>query len=165
MLLKVFTLEFSISLGKFDDQEVTSFLVRKNLGTIKSYLIEKNGEPYLVLVITYTISDKDIKLQSKESEYSLSKQKDESWKELITKENESVFNGLRDWRYETSKKKGVPSYIIFTNKQLAEIVSKNPTSLNQLSQIDGIGPGKIEQYGTQVLELISGKSQETPGAR
>lgn len=77
-----------------------------------------------------------------------------------------TFNNLRSWRYETSKKDGVPSYIVFTNKQLAEIVSRNPTSLNQLSQIDGIGPGKIQKYGTQVLDLLSGKGQkvEAPSA-
>ena len=160
MLLKVFTLEFNNSLGKFDDQEVQNFLISKNLVSMKDYVIEKNGDPYLVLVITYTVSDKDIKVISKENDNSSPKVKDESWKELINKSNEAIFNSLRSWRYERSKKDGVPSYIVFTNKQLAEIVSKNPTSLNQLSQVDGIGPGKIQKYGTQVLDLLSGKGQE-----
>lgn len=163
-MFKIFTVEFSISLGKFDDKEIINFLVNKNLVSIKDYLVERNNEPYLVFVITYTNSDKDIKTNIKNGASLNQKTKDESWKELITPDNEPIFNTLRSWRYEMSKKEGVPSYIVFTNKQLAEIVSKKPASLNQLSQIDGIGPGKMQKYGTQVLDLISAKQEEMPSA-
>ena len=156
MLIKIFTLEFSLSLGKFDDSEVINFLINKNLIGTKDYLVEKNGEPYLILVLTYSVSDKDIKLSpNKEEQKGGARTKDESWKELITKENEGLFNILRNWRYEMSKKEGVPSYIVFTNKQLAEITSKAPESLNQLSQIDGIGPAKVQKYGVNVLEILT----------
>lgn len=52
MLLKVFTLEFSNSLGKFDDQEVQNFLISKNLVSMKDYVIEKTSSCTITLLVS-----------------------------------------------------------------------------------------------------------------
>lgn len=78
-----------------------------------------------------------------------------TWKELINKDNEVIFNSLKSWRLEESKKQGFPPFIIFTNKQLADIAVLKPSTLNHLSQIDGIGPSKMEKYGEKILRLVA----------
>ena len=45
----------------------------------------------------------------------------EEWRKLLNDELMPLFNTLRQWRNEKSKKDGVPLYIILNNKQLAEI--------------------------------------------
>ncbi len=64
-----------------------------------------------------------------------------------------LFNLLRDWRSQKSKKEGVPPYILFTNQQLADIVKKRPQTIAELTQIDGIGNGKSQKYGSDILGI------------
>jgi len=66
-----------------------------------------------------------------------------------------VFNLLREWRAKRSREEGVPPYILFTNKQLAEIVKKRPDSLSELEKIDGVGSQKIEKYGSDVVKITA----------
>ncbi len=58
-----------------------------------------------------------------------------------------LFNALRDWRAERSKRDGVPPYLICTNKQLVAMIKARPRSLGKLGEIEGIGKAKLEKYG------------------
>ena len=64
-----------------------------------------------------------------------------------------LFNLLRDWRSQKSKKDGVPPYILFTNQQLTDIVKKRPQSVGELMQVDGVGKGKADKYGEEILVI------------
>ena len=72
----------------------------------------------------------------------------------MTENDWPLFEVLREWRGESSKKEGVPPYIIFTNIQLAKIAVTRPTSLNALQDIEGIGNAKREKYGKAILLII-----------
>ena len=54
-------------------------------------------------------------------------------------EQRQVFDLLRKWRGGAAREAGVPSYVVFTNHQLAEIVRRNPRSLAQLGSLRGSG--------------------------
>ena len=62
------------------------------------------------------------------------------------------FEALRQLRNEL--RDGKPAYVVFDNKTLAAIARKAPTSEAELSKISGIGPAKLEKYGSAVIELI-----------
>ena len=64
-----------------------------------------------------------------------------------------MFNLLREWRSKRSREEGVPPYILFTNKQLAQIAKDRPASLTDLEKIHGVGSTKREKYGKEVLEI------------
>jgi DNA helicase-2/ATP-dependent DNA helicase PcrA len=61
---------------------------------------------------------------------------------------------LRDWRLERAKADNVPPYVVFHDSVLHAIAEARPSSLGELSQIAGVGPAKLERYGTDVLELV-----------
>jgi ATP-dependent DNA helicase RecQ len=63
------------------------------------------------------------------------------------------FNILRDWRSQQCKKEGVSPYNLFTNQQVAMILKKRPQSVSELTQIDGVGKGKAQKYGEEVLSI------------
>jgi hypothetical protein len=52
---------------------------------------------------------------------------------MVSEADLPLFNTLRDWRLERSKQKGVPPYVICTNRQLAATVQARPQSLVNLS--------------------------------
>lgn len=68
---------------------------------------------------------------------------------------ELVFQLLREKRLEWAKEKGVPPYVIFHDASLKEISKQMPKTETQLLAINGIGKGKFELYGNDVLTLIS----------
>jgi len=67
-----------------------------------------------------------------------------------------LFEALRSWRAETAREQGVPAYIVFGDATLRGISVTNPTSLEQLGQISGIGEKKLETYGEAVLAVVAG---------
>jgi ribonuclease D len=54
----------------------------------------------------------------------------------------------------------VPPYIVFPNKVLEAIAAQQPTTLEELEGIPGIGPAKLEQYGSAVLAIVTDGSQD-----
>jgi DNA helicase II / ATP-dependent DNA helicase PcrA len=62
---------------------------------------------------------------------------------------------LRAWRLERAREDGVPPYVVFHDTVLHAIADARPTSLGELSQVAGVGPAKLERYGSEVLALLA----------
>lgn len=69
--------------------------------------------------------------------------------------DEEIFEKLRALRAEIAKEEGMPAYIIFDNKTLAEMAYFLPDNEASLLQINGVGKIKIEKYGERFLELLT----------
>jgi ATP-dependent DNA helicase RecQ len=63
---------------------------------------------------------------------------------------------LRQWRREQAQAAGLPSFFIFSDTVLREIVAAAPRSLAELRGVRGVGPEKLERFGAAVLELCQG---------
>ncbi len=66
-----------------------------------------------------------------------------------------LFERLRGWRAEMAKTHGVPAYVIFHDATLREIADTRPQTLDQLSNISGVGAKKLEAYGQDILSQIA----------
>ena len=69
--------------------------------------------------------------------------------------DEEVFTALRQWRARVAKDIGKPAYVVFTDATLLSMAESLPSDKNGLLSISGVGPSKMEQYGDEVLEVIS----------
>ena len=76
------------------------------------------------------------------------------YKEVLSKEEFTIFADLRQWRKQVAAEEGVPLYTVFTNEQLAAIVQQQIDNLPALGKIDGIGPARLERYGVRVLDKL-----------
>jgi len=79
------------------------------------------------------------------------------YKEVLNVEDFAAFSKLRDLRKAISDKDAIPAYAIFTNEQLAAMVTGKVDSLAALGKIDGVGAARIEKYGAAFLALLTGK--------
>jgi ATP-dependent DNA helicase RecQ len=66
------------------------------------------------------------------------------------------FTALKAWRAEVAKEHGLPAYVIFHDATLAEMARAQPTSLDDLSEISGVGAKKLEAYGREILRVLQG---------
>ena len=154
MLAKVITLKFNSITNAFDDEPLREFIKDKEVHSIRDHFFIRNDAPYLAMIVTYSMPAQ-LQPQAKSET-----KKDESWRALITEKDIPLFNTLRDWRNERAKKEGLSPYIVFTNRQLASIVSTHPNSLTRLAEIEGIGKVKTEKYGKDILKLLAPPSEE-----
>src|SRR5690606_21775013 len=65
------------------------------------------------------------------------------------------FEALRAWRASVAREHGVPAYVIFHDATLREIARRDPRSLDELSDVHGVGVRKLEAYGESLLECVA----------
>jgi len=65
-----------------------------------------------------------------------------------------VFDQLRAWRGAAAKEQGVPAYVIFHDATLRQIASQSPSTLTELSTVNGVGDAKLAKYGQQILDIL-----------
>ncbi len=63
------------------------------------------------------------------------------------------FINLKAWRAEVAREHNLPAYVIFHDATLAAIAERNPTALDDLHGITGMGAKKLEAYGADVLRV------------
>ncbi|MCM0619316.1 ATP-dependent DNA helicase UvrD2 [Nocardioides bruguierae] len=69
--------------------------------------------------------------------------------------DEALYEQLRTWRKERADADKVPAYVVFTDATLQLIAELRPADETQLLKIAGIGRGKVEKYGDDVLALLA----------
>lgn len=69
--------------------------------------------------------------------------------------DKALFEALRVWRRERSQADGVPAYVVSADAVLIALSTQRPSSDAELLAVPGIGPAKLESYGTEMLALIA----------
>ena len=72
----------------------------------------------------------------------------------VAGEQQGLYEALRAWRRETAAEQGVPPYVIFHDRTLAEIALFRPATLSDLAVIGGVGQAKLDHYGQAVLKVV-----------
>jgi len=57
-------------------------------------------------------------------------------------------------RTRLAREKSLPPYVICHDSVLRQIACKNPSTLESLSRIKGMGPAKLSQYGQAMLDAL-----------
>ncbi len=66
----------------------------------------------------------------------------------------SLFELLKGLRKKIARQKGFPPYVIFQDPSLEEMAIIYPTNKEELSQINGVGRGKVAKFGQPFIETI-----------
>jgi len=74
--------------------------------------------------------------------------------EPLVAHDRELFESLRKWRRSEAEHRGVPPYVIFSDKTLRELARKRPTTLHELRGIYGIGDAKLEAFGDALVTQI-----------
>ena len=68
--------------------------------------------------------------------------------------DEKLVRMLKDLRRKVAKRLGVPPFVVFQDPSLDDMALKYPTSIEELSNIHGVGEGKARKYGQEFVQLI-----------
>ena len=61
---------------------------------------------------------------------------------------------LKEWRLARAREEEVPAYVVFNDRTLAELIRMAPRTIAELAEVPGIGPAKLERYGSELLAAL-----------
>jgi ATP-dependent DNA helicase RecQ len=79
-----------------------------------------------------------------------SRQETESWEGV----DRELFTELRAMRQAIARDRRVPPYVVFHDTTLRELARLQPTTLDELRHVYGVGARKTEELGEVILEAI-----------
>ncbi|HJR45807.1 MAG TPA: ATP-dependent DNA helicase UvrD2 [Actinomycetota bacterium] len=68
--------------------------------------------------------------------------------------DDALLAALKKWRLDKAKADGMPAFVIFHDSTLEAIAARKPASIEELGDVSGVGPTKLERYGSDILELM-----------
>ena len=77
-------------------------------------------------------------------------------KMLVSEEDAPLLSALKAKRRALAEAQKVPAYVVFNDKSLIEMAETRPETLDQMARIGGVGAKKLERYGAEFLEVITG---------
>ncbi|MRR19832.1 DNA helicase RecQ [bacterium] len=92
---------------------------------------------------------------NEDHDYSDSDDEEASFGARTAAADEELLSILKDLRKKISKQAGQPPYNIFQDPSLEEMAIQYPVTLEELQNITGIGAGKAQRYGKEVVEVIA----------
>ena len=69
--------------------------------------------------------------------------------------DEQLVGRLRSWRLERSQEDAVPAYVVLHDATLNELAALRPRTLDELAEVKGFGPVKVERYGDDLLAVLA----------
>ena len=78
---------------------------------------------------------------------------------LVSEEDAPLLSALKAKRRALAEAARVPAYVIFNDKTLIEMAERRPNSLDEMAGVSGVGAKKLERYGADFLEIITGEAE------
>jgi superfamily II DNA helicase RecQ len=133
--------------------ELNTFLKAHRIVNVEKRLIDGERGTGWVFLVEYGT---DIRNQS-----GVQTQQRIDYREVLNETDYALFDKLRNIRKELAEKQGIPVYAVFTNKQLASMVKKQPKTAKELQSIAGIGEARVKQYGEAFIQFFLAGEQHS----
>jgi PIF1-like helicase/Helix-turn-helix domain/HRDC domain/Helicase len=73
-----------------------------------------------------------------------------------TKERQNdLYSQIKHWRDATALEKNIEKYMVLPQKTIQNLVEELPGNKAALAKISGLGKVKVEQYGSEILDIIN----------
>jgi ATP-dependent DNA helicase RecQ len=146
--------------GKEKDENFWNAVIRQAL--VAGFLF-KDIESYGILKLTDAgkdfIENPKTFLLIKENDYSAVPEEEPSFSKGGVFD-ETLYKQLIELRKGLSKKHNVPPFVIFQEPSLKDMCFQYPISLEELTNVQGVGQGKASRYGRPFVALIADYVEE-----
>lgn len=73
----------------------------------------------------------------------------------VAEGDQELLAALKALRLEIAREKNLPAYVVFPDATLMEMANERPATLDEMADINGVGPRKLEGFGEVFLEVIA----------
>lgn len=121
----------------------------ENYGVLK---LAKAGRDFIENPYTFMVV--------KDAEFNEDEEEDASSSKPTNALDPVLYEMLLNLRKDTSRKLGIPPYVIFQDVSLEQMATVYPVKLEELTNIPGVGVGKAHRYGKEFVALIKRHCEE-----
>ena len=145
--------------GDDNDEKYWTSIIRQ---AIVNGLLSKDIEEYGVLKVTKEGKDFLKKpypvMVAKDHDYDNPEEEDFDEERIAfgkdSGTDKTLFAMLKDLRKTMAKKMNLPPFVIFQDPSLEDMTIQYPITMDELTQIVGVGQGKAQKFGQPFLDLI-----------
>jgi len=76
----------------------------------------------------------------------------------VAEGDQDLLAALKALRLDLAREKNVPAYVVFPDATLMEMARERPASLDEMADINGVGPRKLEGFGRLFLDAIAAQN-------
>ena len=156
-MLKIVTLPFDEKMEEFEQKKLERVLRDVQMVKYQAELVKIEGKYYWTVFVECEKIEKVNKNSEKDNFTQNGKEfKDanKNYMEYLTEDEMELYKILKEWRAGEAQLLGYPPYIIASNQLLANIAKTNPKSIEELSQLKGMGKRKVRDYGEEILLIL-----------
>lgn len=130
--------------GEGELEKFNTFLRANKILKVDRKFVDNGNDSSWLMLVEY--------LPIKNCEKSTKKPKID-YREVLSADDFVIFDKLRRARKSFAERDGVPAYAVFTNEQLAAMVTGRITTVTALKKLEGVGETRVERYAA-ILEVM-----------
>ena len=125
-------------------QVMVNGLIRKDIETYGVMFITDKGKDFLKEVPSFMMTE----------DHSYEEEPEDINSANAVAADPVLLDMLKDLRKKVAKQKGVPPFVVFQDPSLEDMALKYPITIQELTNVHGIGEGKAKKYGSEFVKLI-----------
>lgn len=156
-MLKIVTLPFNEKMEEFEQEKLEKVLGDVQIVKYQAELVKIEGKYYWTAFVECEKADKFDKNSEKDNftqDVKEFKEANKNYMKYLTEDEMELYKILKEWRAGEAQLLGYPPYIIASNQLLSDIVKTNLKSIEELSQLKGMGKRKVRDYGEEILLIL-----------
>ena len=133
-------------------QMLNAFCAQHRVTTMEKHFVDLGAESYWSICVTF-VDGTNLPLSS-----GIANRRDRiDYRDVLNEQDFVIFAQLRNLRKLLSEQEGIPAYALFTNEQLAEMVTRRVRLESEMAKIEGVGKARLEKYGSAFFIWIGRK--------
>ena len=125
-------------------QVMVNGLIRKDIETYGVMFITEKGKEYLKNVTSFMMTE----------DHTFEEEPEDPNNGNTSVADPVLLEMLKDLRKKVAKQKGVPPFVVFQDPSLEDMALKYPITIQELTNVHGIGEGKAKIFGAEFVKLI-----------
>ena len=130
-------------------QMLNAFCAQHRVTTLEKHFVDLGTESYWSIFVTF-IDGINLPI----SAGVVNRRERIDYREVLGEQDFVIYAQLRNLRKSLSEQEGIPAYALFTNEQLAEMVTRRVRLESELAKIEGVGKARLEKYGSAFLHVL-----------
>ena len=125
-------------------QVMVNGLIRKDIETYGVMFITEKGKEYLKNITSFMMTE----------DHTFEEEPEDPNNGNTSVADPVLLEMLKDLRKKVAKQKGVPPFVVFQDPSLEDMALKYPITIQELTNVHGIGEGKAKKFGAEFVKLI-----------
>ena len=136
-------------------QMISQGLLEVDIAGYSGLLITRQGQEFQRSNANFSYRDDALATQTQKTNRKKAKSSTTPSIDLSERDSDLLL-ALKKKRLALAKERGVPAYVIFTDKTLEDMAQRRPATLEAFERVRGVGKSKLKKFAEEFMAVIAG---------